>query len=85
VQAVVIGHISVVVVFQGQHIRHHCVHRDAEFLQQVPLLGASRGRAVTPAGPERPALRPSGPGPLPVAPITWNIVYMIQLSERPPA
>lgn len=33
VQAVVVGHVSVVVVLQGQHVPHHGVHGDVEFLQ----------------------------------------------------
>lgn len=41
VQAVVVGHIRVVVVLQGHHVRHERVRRDLEGFQQIPLLRGS--------------------------------------------
>lgn len=38
VQAVVIGHVRVVVVLQGHHVGHERVGRDLKRLQQVSLL-----------------------------------------------
>lgn len=42
VQAVVIGHVRVVVVFQGHHVGHERVGWDLERLQEVSLLGRRR-------------------------------------------
>lgn len=49
-----------------------------------PAPGSQQGRAVTPVVPVSCPLL-MYPSQLPVVPITWNTVYMMQLSERPPA
>lgn len=38
VEAVVIGHVGMVVVLQGHHVGDERVHRDPERLQQISLL-----------------------------------------------
>ena len=40
VEAVVIGHVGVVVVLQSHHVGDEGVGRDAERLQQIPFLDA---------------------------------------------
>lgn len=44
VQAVVIGHVRVVVVLQGHHVGHERVGRDLERLQEVSLLPETKKR-----------------------------------------
>lgn len=37
-QAVVIGHVGMVVIFQCHHVGDKCVHGDSKGLQQIPFL-----------------------------------------------
>jgi hypothetical protein len=47
VQAVVVGHVVVVVVLQGQHEAEEGVGWDPEGLQEASLLTGSRGLTLT--------------------------------------
>ena len=47
VQAVVVGHVRVIVALQGQHERHKGVRRNLERPHQVSLLHVKRKKDVT--------------------------------------
>lgn len=47
VEAVVVGHVGMVVVLQGHNIGHKGVDRDSKRLQQIPLLQGRKTQCHT--------------------------------------
>lgn len=85
VEAVVIGHVGMVVVLQGHHVGDERVHRDPERLQQISLLPPrqqKKNRSQKQTASFRKQFHPAVVKGQLFLSLTWKMANIMQLRGR---